>query len=95
MPQPVLPPDVLAVLARLGDPAEVELFLRDLLTPHERESISERWAIVKALNAGETQRQVRDRLGCSITTVSRGAKQLKYGDGGFALALDALDRGGA
>ena len=92
MPQPTLPPDLLQALALLREPAQVELFLRDLLTPYERESIAERWAIVQALQRGETQRQVRDRLGCSITTVSRGAKQLKYGDGGFALALGLLEQ---
>jgi len=90
MPQPALPPDLLAVLAALPAAADIDLLLGDLLTPHEREALAERWEIVKALAAGHTQRDVRDRLGCSITTVSRGSKQLKYGDGGLALAFDRL-----
>ena len=42
------------------------------------------------LAAGHSQRTIRDALGVSVTTVSRGSKQLKYGEGGFALAFDAL-----
>ena len=90
MPQPPLPSDLLAVLAAMDRADDLALLLRDLLTPHERESLAERWAIVKGLAAGQTQREVRDALGCSITTVSRGSKQLKYGDGGLALAFDQL-----
>lgn len=90
MPQPPLPADLLAVLAAMDEPADLSLLLHDLLTPHEREALAERWAIVKGLAAGRTQREVRDSLGCSITTVSRGSKQLKYGDGGLALAFDRL-----
>jgi Trp operon repressor len=92
MPQPTLPDDLLNVVAALDEPTDVDLLLRDLLTPHERESLAERWAIVKALAGGATQRDVRDTLGCSITTVSRGNKQLKYGDGGLALAFAAMAR---
>lgn len=90
MPQPLLPPDLLAVLATLSGAADIDLLLRDLLTPHEREALAERWQIVKALAGGHTQRDVRDRLGCSITTVSRGSKQLKYGEGGLELAFEQL-----
>ena len=49
--------------------------------------MSERWHIVKRLRAGATQREVAAELGVSVTTVSRGARQLKYGTGGFEVAL--------
>lgn len=71
-------------------PAELERFLTDLLSPAELASVSERWAIVKCLAAGMTQREVRDALSVSVTTVTRGNKQLKQGSGGFALALARL-----
>lgn len=91
MPEPQLPPDLLRVLAALPAP-ELGLLLNDLLTPRERESLAERWAIVDLLSQGHTQRQVRDQLDCSITTVSRGARQLKYGGGGIAHALAKRDQ---
>lgn len=90
MPRPTLPPDLLEVFASLDDPAAVASLLEDILTPAETDALRERWAIVKLLAAGRSQRAVRDEVGVSITTVSRGSRQLKYGGGGFALAFDAL-----
>lgn len=90
MPRPELPPDLLRVLAHLDDPTEVAQLLGDLLTPSEHGALSERWAIVKLLASGASQRSVRDTVGCSVTTVSRGSRQLQYGEGGFARAFDVL-----
>ena len=58
----------------------------------ELRSLGERWAIVKALAEGRPQRAVRDEVGCSVATVSRGAKQLRYGTGGFEHAFGVLSR---
>jgi Trp operon repressor len=80
------------VLLELGEAGDVERLLEDLLTPQEMEAIGERWAIVKLLAAGKTQREVRDALGVSVTTVTRGNKQLQHGTGGFQRALAALAR---
>lgn len=90
MPRPELPPDLLRVLAHLDDTSDMARLLGDLLTPSELESLSERWAIVTLLARGDSQRTVRDKVGCSVTTVSRGNRQLRYGEGGFERAFDAL-----
>ncbi len=90
MNTPRPPDDLLAVLARLDAPQLLGDLFVDLLTPAEVEAVSERWAIVKALAEGHTQRAVRDAVGCSVTTVTRGARQLRYGTGGFAAAFDTL-----
>ncbi len=90
MSEPALPTDLLQVLTSLGEPDEMALLLQDLLTPAETEALAERWAIVKQLASGQSQRAVRDAVGVSITTVSRGSRQLKYGSGGFNLAFDQL-----
>lgn len=88
--EPKLPADLLSVIARLDDPAELTKLLSDILTPHEIEAISERWEIVKRLDRGMSQRAIRDEIGASVTTISRGSRQIKYGQGGFRLALDLL-----
>lgn len=88
MPSPRLADDLLAVLAQLDSPAAIGDVLEDLLTPAETEAVDERWSIVKLLDEGHSQRAVRDALGCSVTTVSRGARALRYGSGGFRRALD-------
>ncbi len=88
--QPQLPAELLAVLAHLSSPQDIACLLSDLLTPQETEALAERWLIADRLSRGEPQRAVADALGVSITTVSRGARSLKYGAGGFALALATL-----
>jgi len=90
LPRPRLPRDLLAVLAALDDPRDVNRLLADLFTASEIQGIRERWAIVKRLADGESQRRVRDRVGVSVATVSRGSRQLQYGSGGFQLAFDKL-----
>lgn len=91
MTAPKLPTDFLKVLASLSNPKDIARVLDDILTPAEVESLGERWAIVKRLSQGYTQREVRDALGVSVTTVSRGSRQLRYGHQGFALAFDQLN----
>lgn len=90
MKTPRPPADLLAVLAHTAAPERIGDLLVDLLTPAEVEAVGERWAIVKALAEGHTQRAVRDAVGCSVTTVTRGARQLRYGTGGFDAAFETL-----
>lgn len=87
---PVLPGDLLAVLAAIGEPAALMHVLSDLLTPQEIEALRERWQIAQLLTAGRSQRDIAAELGVSVTTVSRGSRQLKYGPGGFEYAQSVL-----
>ncbi len=88
--RPRLPDDLMAVLAALDDVEDLRMLMSDLLTPAENKALSERWAIVKGLASGLSQRDVRDEVGVSISTVSRGNRQLQYGHGGFEVAFDSL-----
>lgn len=50
-------------------------------TDKEREMILERWRIFKSIDEGKSQREVAKSVGCSVATVTRGAKAYrKYGD---------------
>ncbi len=82
--------DLAAVLAKLDDPESIERFLHDLLTPAEIQALTERWAIVRMLAAGMTQREVALALDVSVTTVTRGNRQLQHGAGGFTHAITLL-----
>jgi len=88
-PAPTLT-DLAAVLAKLDDPESIERFLQDLLTPAEIQALTERWSIVRMLAAGMTQREVALALDVSVTTVTRGNRQLQHGAGGFTQAITLL-----
>ena len=82
--------ELISLLAHMQEPQLLEDFLRDLLTPQELEEICSRWELIKLLADGVPQREIAQRLGLSIGKVSRGAREWKYGHGGFRRALELL-----
>ncbi len=79
-----------ALFASIKGEKEAELLLTDILTPQELESLAERWQLVRALDAGVPQREIAEKLGISISKVTRGSSALKFGKGGFAHFLKKL-----
>lgn len=70
---------------------EAERFLIDLCTPAEITALRERWLIAQLLDEGLSYRAIVDRLGTSVTTVSRVARFLqKERHCGYRLVLDRL-----
>lgn len=59
--------------------AEMEDFLRGILTPKEIEEIPMRLQIVKMLKAGVPQHQIAEELGIGVATVTRGSKEIQKG----------------
>lgn len=80
--------DLVDVLARLSDPADVDAFLDDLCTPAELEALSDRWGVVPLLAEGMSYRQIHERTGVSVTTIGRVARHLEGGSGGYRAALE-------
>lgn len=79
--------ELAAVIARIKDKGIALNFLRNILTPKELDEISLRLQIVKMLKKGFPQREVAEKLGVSIGTVSRGSRELQYGPKGFEQVL--------
>ena len=75
------------LLASIENEKEADLLLRDLFTPQELDEFSERWNIVQELDKGTPQREIAKKLEVSISTITRGSTELKYGSKGFALFL--------
>ena len=63
---------------------EMKEFLRDLLTLPEMQAMAERLECAKHLAKGKSYRQVAEITGASTTTVTRVAKFLADGTGGYA-----------
>lgn len=76
-----------AALVSIKDISTSEAFLHNILTPAELDEISKRLQIVKLLLKGVSQRDVAKKLGVSMGTVSRGSRELKYGENGFRKIL--------
>ena len=72
-----------AIAAR-KQPAVIERFLLELLTPGEAHDLALRWELVELLVAGVSQRQIASRLGISLCKITRGAKILKKRNGAVA-----------
>jgi TrpR family trp operon transcriptional repressor len=68
------------------------LFLKDILTPNEIETLALRWQIIKKLNNGETHRAIAGELGLGISTVTRGSRTLSNKNGGFARMLKKFNK---
>lgn len=82
--------ELAGILAAIDRPAEMELFLRDLLTPQEFCELATRWQIIKRLVRGSTQRDIAEELNVGIATVTRGSLALQQTAAGFWRVLKKL-----
>jgi len=74
----------------LPQPAQILAFLHDLCTPAELEAMADRWQVVPLLHQGISYRKIHQLTGVSVTTISRVARTLEQGAGGYAAALAGL-----
>jgi len=76
------------IMALIDDPKLMESFLHNILTPGELIEVSKRLQIFKMLHGGVSQRKVAKKLGVSLGTISRGSRELKYGEKGIVTVLN-------
>ncbi len=65
-------------LWRIKSKKDIEWVIEDLMTPSEIVEIADRIQILKMLSEGKSQRDIAQKLGTSVTTVSRGNRVLQY-----------------
>lgn len=68
-------------------------FLTDLCTPTELAAMTERWAVAQQVADGAPYRAVSAATGASTATVTRVAQWLRFGAGGYRLALRRMRKG--
>jgi len=73
------------------DQEQVVDFLHDLCTPAELEAMADRWRVVPLLHQGVPYRTIHQMTSVSVTTISRVARTLEHGTGGYAAALTRLN----
>ncbi len=62
------------------DKSALRTFFEAILTPKELAEIPTRLQIVKMLKQGIAQREIADKLGVGVATVTRGSKELQKGN---------------
>lgn len=75
-------------LAKTGDPDLIEEFLPCLLTQNELQEVASRWALVKKIDQGTSQRKISEELGLSLCKITRGSKELKKENSPFKRMID-------
>lgn len=84
--------ELVLALSRTDDSELIEEFLRSLLTDNEVYEVSSRWALVKLIDSGMTQRQISRDLGLSLCKITRGSKELKKEDSSFRKMLNLINQ---
>ncbi|MBN1270963.1 MAG: transcriptional regulator [Candidatus Aminicenantes bacterium] len=69
--------EIARLLAGTDDEKTIERFIKEILTPTEIKEVSGRWALVKLLEKGESQRTIARKLGMSLCKITRGSRELK------------------
>lgn len=67
---------------------EVSNFLEDILTPAETAAVAERWTVALLLKRGLSYRAINAATGVSTATVTRVARCVARGAGGYRLILE-------
>ncbi|MFI4918916.1 MAG: YerC/YecD family TrpR-related protein [Legionellales bacterium] len=76
-------PDLMQAISSLKNAAEANDFFTDLCTPAELESMADRWQVVPFLRQGIPYRTIHEKTGVSVTTITRVARCLSFGTGGY------------
>jgi len=76
----------------LEDRDEVYRFLEDLCTVKELQAMSQRLEVAGLLQDEVTYQEIAERTGASTATISRVNRALTYGDEGYHMILERLEK---
>ena len=85
--------DLLDAVAALRSRDEASAFLSDLCTPGVLEAMEVRWQVAKLLETGLPYREIHLRTGVSTATITRVARSLALGTGGYRTMLARVAAG--
>lgn len=76
----------------LRDIEECYVFFDDLCTVNEIQSLSQRLEVARMLQNGATYHKIESETGASTATISRVKRCLNYGNGGYTMALNRIEK---
>lgn len=74
-------------LLKLHSKEEITAFFEDLCTRNEVHAMGQRLEVARLLSENVPYNEIADKTGASTATISRVAKALNYGSGGYKLVL--------
>ena len=80
--------EICGLLAKIDDPTLINEFFGCLFTAAELKDFSNRWHLVKELDAGTTQREIARKYGMSLCNITRGSREMKKADSAFRKVLE-------
>lgn len=81
-----------SALAKTKDSELIKNFLMSILTKNEIQEVATRWALVKQIDEGKSQRSISKELGLSLCKITRGSKELKKEDSAFKKMILLLNK---
>jgi TrpR-related protein YerC/YecD len=72
---------------QLQSPEELKRFLMDLCTPMELASMADRWRVARLVSKQIPYRKIYEKTGVSTATITRVARSVARGEGGYQLLL--------
>ncbi len=78
------------VISLIQNQEEALSFFTDLCTPAELEAMADRWQVVPLIREGVPYREIHERTGVSVATITRVARCIHLGEGGYPLLADRI-----
>ena len=76
----------------LKDKEECYTFFEDICTINELLSLSQRFEVAKMLREQRTYLDIAEKTGASTATISRVNRSLNYGNDGYDMVFERLDK---
>ncbi|MFT4060210.1 MAG: YerC/YecD family TrpR-related protein [Legionella sp.] len=83
--------ELMHAISLIENQEEAMRFFTDLCTPAELEAMADRWQVVPMVRLGIPYRTIHERTGVSVATITRIARCINLGEGGYSLIADRLD----
>lgn len=83
--------ELMHAMSLIENKEEALRFFTDLCTPAELEAMADRWQVVPMVRLGIPYRTIHERTGVSVATITRIARCIHLGEGGYSLIADRLD----
>ena len=76
----------------LNNKEECEKFFTDLCTVNELKAISQRVVVAKMLKEKRVYSEIVEATGASTATISRVNRSLSYGEGGYDIVFERMNK---